>query len=109
MTLVMSSEAWHSYVTEFLRSNPEFSKYGRPCTPTIKYPDPMKSFSYFITYQALKASVCKQMWIELIELVENLHLSLGVKDFSVWQPKVMINIPFEHLYGRAGVGLAKVR
>lgn len=105
-----ATKQWHSVVTEFIRHNrdQEFDKYGRPATPLPpRFPDTMKRFAYFITYQAISARCCDSIWDQLVDLVEHLLLSLGADTYDAWPPGLVASIPPGELYGRAGVGLSR--
>ena len=108
MATITTSSHWHSIVSAFLEGNPEFEKYGRPATPLVpQFPDSMKRFAYFITYQAFNVRSCNSMWDQLVDLVDHLLLSLNADTYSVWPPRVLLNIPDNELYGQAGVGLSR--
>lgn len=110
-----SAKQWDVAVEGFLRKNPEFAKYGRPATPLLpRYEDPTKLFIYYITFQAIGVSSASAIWDRLVELVENLLLSIYLQQgksvpdrFDVWPPHIFASIPDDALYGPDSVGLSK--
>lgn len=116
MTATIAKQ-WDVAVKAFLRKKPEFAKYGRPATPLPpRYEDPTKLFIYYITFQAIGVSSASAIWERLVELVENLLLSIRLQQgkssaaphrFDVWPPHIFATIPDDALHGPDSVGLSK--
>lgn len=94
MPLQLVSKQWVELIHTFAESNPEVGPFCFKYLPMELLPknkDYLKHFCFSITYQAISASVCGQMWSRFKKLMRGLNYT------KVWPPEIVASLTDDQL------------
>lgn len=94
MPLQLVSKQWIELVHSFAANNPEMKSFCFGYLPMELLPkkkDYLKHFCFCITYQAISATICGQMWMRFKKLMQELGHT------KVWPPEIVASLTDEQL------------